>query len=163
MKQNFTQKPASQDEMTVYCLMGEALCMIQHLEAALGHSITLKMNSSVTKDIADQILNKNRTYTLGKAIRLAQKENLYPPSLQNDLNDFLQQRNWLVHNAMFEHRNDLYAESSKAKLFQRIKSISNDARTMQHEIEMDMVNFCTSKGRDMSKILALINGRYERE
>ena len=160
MKQNLSPKPANQDELTLYCHMGEALCMTQVLEAALSHSITLKLNSTATKQIADESLTRHRSYTLGKAIKLSDKVNLYPSELQSKLNDFLQQRNWLAHNTMSEDWQGLLTEVAKNKLFQRIKSISNKAQLLQHEIELDMVAFCESKGRDMSKVLALMNKRY---
>jgi len=160
MKHNLVPKPANQDEVTLYCFMGEAICMIQHVEAALSHAITLKLNSEANKEAADEILNKHRGYTLGKAIKMSASEKIFVESLQNGLIDFLQERNWLVHKAMFESKDDLHVESAKIKLFQRIKSISNTAQVLQHEIELDMVIFCTSKGRDMSKILAVINEQY---
>ena len=34
--------PLRKDIASLYCLIGEAVCMIQHLEGALSHSITLK-------------------------------------------------------------------------------------------------------------------------
>ena len=106
MKEKLVFKPANQAEIALYCLMGEALCIIQELEEALSHSITLKKHSAVTKERADEILNEQRSYTLGKAIKLAGKEKLYLLPLQNDLEDFNQKRNWLVHKAMFESRDD---------------------------------------------------------
>jgi hypothetical protein len=159
MEQNLTTKPANQIEYTLFTLMGEALCKTQVVEQALSHSITLKTHPSVCKEEADQVLNKNRSYTLGKAIKLAQKDNLYSTSLQKALDDFLELRNWLVHNAMAEGKDSLYIDSLRNLLFQKIKSISNEAFKIQHAIELDMINFCESRGRDMSKILAVINER----
>lgn len=96
------------------------------------------------------------------AIKLSANENIFVQSLQNELHDFLQQRNWLIHKAMFESKDDLLVESAKIKLFQRIKSISNTAQVLQHEIELEMLDFCKSKGQDMPKIRALINERYRK-
>ena len=42
MPSEYKKKSANQDEINLYCLVGEALCMVQHLEDALSHSITLK-------------------------------------------------------------------------------------------------------------------------
>jgi hypothetical protein len=136
--------------------MGEAVWKIQVVEQALSHSITLKMNPAETKERADEFLKQHQSYTLGKAIRVVIKENLYSLSLQEELNDFLEQRNWLVHKAMFESRNDLNTDNEKEELFKKIKSISDKAESIQHQIEYDMINFCSSKGQDMSKILALL-------
>ena len=160
MKRKLVQISASQNEITLYCLMGEALCRIQHLEGALSATITLKLNSDASKQVADEFLNKQRRYTLGTAIQLSAKDNIFVPPLKDELNDFLQHRNWLVHNAMFDCMNEPGNESTKQKLFDRIENISNTARTLQHEIELDLVKFCESKGRDMSKARAVINAQY---
>lgn len=162
MKENLASKPASRDEMAFYCIMGEALCMIQELESALSHSITLKKHHAVSKKLADDALIKHHEgHTLGKAIKLAEEENLYPLPLQKDLSDINKRRNWLIHKAIFETRSDPYLDPIKHNLFQKIKSIANDARRLQHEIELDMVEFCTSRGRDMSNVLAVIEERYK--
>ncbi len=160
MKENLVSKPASREEMAFYCVMGEALCMIQELESALSHSITLKKYHAVNKKQADNALIKQHEgHTLGKAIKLAKEENLYPPSLQKDLGDFNKRRNWLIHKAIFETRDDPYLDPRKHQLFQKIKSIADNARRLQYEIELDMVAFCASRGRDISKVLATIEMR----
>src|SRR5262245_17321093 len=98
MEANAIKIPANQDEITLYCFMGEALLKIQIVEQSLSHSITLKMNPAETRERADEFLTQHLSYTLGKAIKVAVRENLYSLSLQEQLNDFLVQRNWLVHN-----------------------------------------------------------------
>ena len=161
MKENIKKIPANQDEITLYCFVGEALWKIQIVEQALSHSITLKMNPAATKEHADEFLKQHQTYTLGTAIKVAIKEKLYNSSLQDKLNAFLGQRNWLVHKAMSESQHGLNWENKKEELFQNIKSISDRAESIQREIEYDMINFCSSKGKDMSKILALLKLQEE--
>ena len=156
MKESVKKIPANQDEIILYCFVGEALWKIQIVEQALSCSITLKMNPAETREKADEFLKQHQRYTLGKAIKIAIDEKLYSLSLQDQLNAFLVQRNWLVHKAMFENQNDLNTENKKNELFNKIKTISDQAENIQHEIEYDMINFCSSKGRDMSKILMLL-------
>ena len=156
MRGNVIKIPANQDEITLYCFVGEALWKIQIVEQALSHSITLKMNPAATKQRADEFLKQHQSYTLGTAIKVAIKEKLYDSSLQDELNAFLGQRNWLVHKAMSESRHGLNWENKKEELFQKIKSISDRAENIQREIEYDMISFCSLKGKDMSKILALL-------
>lgn len=156
MRENTIKIPANQDEITLYCFVGEALWKTQIVEQALSHSITLKMNPAETKERADEFLKQHQSYTLGKAITIAIKEKLYSLSLQNELSAFLEQRNWLVHKAMPESQNDLNTENKKNELFNKIKSISDKAESIQREIEYDMLNFCLSKGKNMSKTLALL-------
>lgn len=114
------------------------------------------MNPDKTKEMADEILKQHQSFTLGQAIKLLTKENLYSLELKQELNNFLVQRNWLVHKAIFESRDDLYNNDKKEKLFSKIKSISDKADSIQNEIQYDMINFCSAKGRDMSKIVALL-------
>jgi TnpA family transposase len=156
MRENVTKIPASQDEITLYCFTGEALWKIQIVEQALSHSITLKMNPEETKERADEFLKQHQSYTLGKAIKVAIDNKLYSLSLQDELNSFLAQRNWLIHKAMYESQNDFNIENKKKELVNKIKSISDKAESIQREIEYDMINFCSTKGKDMSKILALL-------
>jgi hypothetical protein len=156
MEANVIKIQANQDEITLYCFVGEALWKIQIVEQALSHSITLKMNPAETKERADEFLKQHQSYTLGTAIKVAIKEKLYDSSLQDELNAFLRQRNWLVHKAMSESHHGLSWEDKKEELFQKIKSISGRAESIQRKIEYDMINFSSSKGKDMSKILALL-------
>jgi hypothetical protein len=161
MRENATKIPANQNEITLYCYIGEAVWKIQVVEQALNHSITLKMNPETTKEHADEILKQHKSYTLGRAIQIASKEKLYDSSLQVELNAFLGQRNWVVHKAMSENHHGLNWENKKEELFQRIKSISDRAEVIQRELEYDMINFCSSKGKDMSRIVALIKLQEE--
>jgi hypothetical protein len=156
MRDNIIKIPANQDEITLYCFVGEAVWKIQIVEQALSHSITLKMNPAKTKEQADEFLKQHQSYTLGQAIKVATKEKLYSLSLQGELNAFLEQRNWLVHRAMFESQNEINTKNKREELFNKIKSISDKAESIQSEIEYDMISFCSSMGKDMSKVLALL-------
>lgn len=156
MKDNIIKIPANDTEINLYCYMGEALLKSQIAEQALSHSITLKMNPAETKERAECFLKQNQRYTFGQAIKIAIKEKLYNSSLQDELNDFLQQRNWLVHNVICGNEEDLNAGNIKEELFHKIKSVSDKAERIQYLIEHDMIDFCSSKGKDMSETLELL-------
>ena len=156
MRENIIKIPANENEITLYCFVGEAIWKIQIVEQALSCSITLKMNPDATKEKADKVLKQHQSYTLGMAVNIASKEKLYESSLQEELYTFLGQRNWLVHKAMAESHHDKNWENEKEELFHKIKSISEKAESIQHKIEYDMINFCSSKGKDMSRILKLL-------
>lgn len=145
--------PANESEITLYCFLGEALIKIQALEQALSHSITLKMNPDETKEKADEFLKKQQGYTLGKAINTALEKKLFTTVIQEELNSFLKQRNWLVHSVIIGNEENFNAENIKEELFQKIKSISDKAEIIKHAIEIDLLEFCSSKGKDMSKIM----------
>ncbi|MFC7774000.1 hypothetical protein [Flavobacterium sp. GCM10027622] len=156
MEANRTKIPANQDEINLYCFLGEALLKTQMVEQALSHSITIKMNPAETKEKADEFLKQNQSYTLGQAIKIAIKQKLYNSSLQDELNAFLQQRNWLVHKVICGNEEDLNAGNIKEELFNKIKSVSDKAESIQRTIEYDLIDFCSSKGKNMSKIVALL-------
>jgi hypothetical protein len=156
MNEDVIKIPANRREIDLYCSIGEALLKTQIVEQALSHSITLKMNPAETKEKADEFLKQNQTYTLGQAIKIAVKEKLYNLKLQDELNAFLQERNWLVHKVICGNEEDFNAGNIKEELFHKIKSISNKAESIQYAIEYDLIDFCSSKGKNMSKIVELL-------
>lgn len=159
-----TTHPA-QDAKDLYCLIGEAVCMIQHLEGALSHSITLKKDvrypHSLSKDKADICLKRNQRYTLGKAIQLAKDNDLYPETFFSELRAFLDERNWLIHNFVCNNLEYMHTASKRALLLRRIKEISNKAREFQLAIEYDLIEFSESVGVDMSRVRAAIEQYYQ--
>jgi len=152
MKENMKRIPANESEIILYCFLGEALLKIQILEQALSYSITIKMNPDETKEKADEFLKRQQRYTLGQAIRIALEKKLFNTAIQDELNFFLEQRNWLVHSVLIGNEEDFNAGNIKEELFQKIKSISDKAEDIKRVIEYDMIDFCSSKGKDMSKI-----------
>lgn len=148
--------PANEDEISLYTYAGEALWKIQVVEQALSCWITLKLNPKADMDQADVFLKELQGYTLGKAIKKARENKLVNESLENKLYPFLGERNWLIHKSLSEiHHEFDYCNKRKeiiSNLCKRIKSISDTAETIQREIEYDMINFCESQNRDMSKI-----------
>lgn len=152
-------RPATQEEIALFALMGQALLNIQVLEECLSASITLKVDvgypRKASKAEADELLKKRRAFTLGKAIKAALKEELYTDDLQKALVAFLDERNWLVHKSI----DDIYAPTGRNALFQRIKNIAMEAHRIQREIEDDLIVFSESNGMDMSRVRAAIQ-RY---
>ena len=156
MKENKIRIPANTSEITLYCFLGEALLKIQMLEQALSYSITIKMNPDETRENADESLKKQQRYTLGQAIKIALEKKLFNTAIQDELNSFLEQRNWLVHSVLIGNEEDFNAGNIKEALFQKIKSISDKAESIQRVIEYDMIDFCSSKGKDMTEIKELL-------
>jgi hypothetical protein len=156
MPENKIRIPANNSEITLYCYLGEALIKIQMLEKALSHLITIKMNPDETKEKADEFLKKQQRYTLGTAIKTALENKLFNMTIQDELDSFLKQRNWLVHSVLIGNEEDFNAGNIKEALFQKIKSISDKAESIQRVIEYDMIDFCSSKGKDMTEIKELL-------
>lgn len=156
MKESIIKIPANDNEITLYCFLGEALFKTQIVEQTLTHSITLKTNPDETKERADNFLKNYQSYTLGRAIKVAIKKKLYNLSMEDELNAFLKKRNWLIHKAICGIEEDLNAGNIKEELFYKIKSISDKAESIKRAIEYDMIDFCSSKGKDMSQIVELL-------
>ncbi len=156
MEKDIIKIKANNNEINLYCFLGEAVLKTQMVEQALSYSITLKMNPAETEERADECLKQYQRYTLGQAIKIAIRENLYNLSLQNELNAFLNQRNWVVHKVIIGNEEDFNAGNIKEELFHKIKDISDKAESIQREIEYDLIDFCSSKGKDMSETLALL-------
>ncbi|WP_113661529.1 hypothetical protein [Pedobacter nanyangensis] len=156
MKEKIVRIPANNSEITLYACLGEALMKTQVAEQALSHSITLKKNPDETKEQADEFLKRQQRYTLGHAIKIANEEKLYNISLLEDLNAFLVQRNWLVHNVIPGNEEDFNARVIKNELLDKIESIRDKAEVIHRKIEYDLIDFCESKGKDMSKIRAAL-------
>ena len=152
MEKNVNRIPANDTEITLYFHLGEALLKIQMLEQSLSYSITLKMNPDETKEKADEFLKKQQRYTLGSAIKTALEKKLFNLDIQEELNAFLKERNWLVHSVIIGNEENFNARIIKEALFQKIKSISDKAESIQRIIESDLIDFCNSKGRDISNI-----------
>lgn len=157
---NFSTKFGSQDVIPLYCLIGEAICMIQHLEGALSYSITLKKDVKyphrISIEESENYLNKNQSYTLGKAIKLAKENSLYHDTLYSDLEALLEERNWLIHKFVHHNLDDMHVTSIRDRLFHRIKTISNKAIMLQRAIEADLIEFSESVGMDMSRVRTAI-------
>lgn len=160
MSENYRFKKASDQEVSLYCLVGEAVCAVQHVEEALSHSIVIKKIRPEFKKKADNLLEVHRSYTLGKAIMIAKKEDLYTESLQKELDEFLSKRNWLIHKSVAQSRREWDLNVSREKLMARIKAISVQAHNLQRLIEEDLMQFVEESGVDMSRVKAEISKYY---
>ena len=120
----------------------------------------MKTPSGMPKSEADKALIKYRSLTLGQAVGLAKKEQLYSKPLLGEFEKFLHERNWLVHKSIAQGRDEWDLNKSRDELFRRIKWISTQAQRLQHSIEEDLMNFSEANGIDMSKVKAEIKKYY---
>lgn len=152
--------PADEDEIKLYTYLGEALWKIQTVEQALSFSITLKLNSDADMDKADAFRKSLQHFTLGKAINEAKNNKLFETSFQEELYSFLNERNWLVHKSLAEVQHEFdYINKRKGiinTLCNRIKDISDNAEIVKRKIEYEMIEFCESQNRDMSKMREIL-------
>jgi len=157
MSKEYHFKKASQHELTLYCFIGEAVCAVQHIEDALSHSIVLKKNKPRLRAEGEKLLEKHRSYTLGRAIKIAEDACLYPEPLQEELKEFLKERNWLIHKSIAQNRDELDLNISWDKLFSRIKAIHKKGLKLLQLIEEDLILFSEENGVDMTRVRNEIN------
>ncbi|WP_318345681.1 hypothetical protein [Flagellimonas baculiformis] len=160
MIENIIFKEASKNEIILYTFLGESLCAVQILEDALSHSIVLKKTEPDQKKEADELLKKQRKYTLGKAINIIKQESLFPKPLEIELSKLLTERNWLIHNCITENKDDLKSDSYFEKLSERIKDITLKAHKLQISIELDLIEYSEKKGIDMTNVKNAMNKYY---
>ena len=151
------KRPASQGEILLFTMMGQAMLSIQVLEECLSASITIKVDMGhprkISKVEADEKLkHRLRKYTLGGAIKEASKNKLYSEDIHSALGAFLKERNWFTHRIV----DDVYTPAKWDALFVRIKSIANEAHRIQRAIEDDLISYSEANGLDMSNVRATI-------
>jgi hypothetical protein len=138
-----------QEKFTIlYSLLGKAVWSIQHLEDALNPAIAIKNPKAINRVAGDKIRNSNRERPLGRAIGRAEQEKIFDEVFQKKLKSFLTERNWLIHRCMHESVDDVGMILDDNQLFQRIKNIELLATSLKEAIEIDMINFCSSNGRN---------------
>lgn len=150
-------RPATQEEVVLFTIMGQALLNIQVLEECLSASITLKVDVGYPRKLSkveaeEKLKRRLRKYTLGEAIKEASAKKLYAEDVQLALEDFLHERNWFTHRIV----DDVYTPAKWGTLFVRLKSIANEAHRIQRAIEDDLILFSEANGLDMSNVRVAI-------
>ena len=150
-------RPAAQEEVVLFTMMGQALLNTQVLEECLSASITLKVDVGYPRKLSkaeanEKLKRRLRKYTLGDAIKEAAAQKLYTGDVQLALETFLQERNWFTHRIV----DDVYTPAKWGALFARLKAIANEARRIQRAIEDDLILFSEANGLDMSNVRAAI-------
>ena len=114
--------------------------------------------------MADDVLASYRRLPLGRAVECAEKEKTYDGAFLKKLQDFVDERNWLIHRSMRESVDDIGAILDQDVLFQRIHAIGVSAIAIKEEIEVDMLKFCSANGRDdIRSLLAEVYAEWKRE
>ena len=148
------RRQISSEELGVlYQLLGEGVWYLQNLEDALHSCITVKrdirIRGSVSLEKGMKILAKNRAQVLGKSIKDAKEAGIFNQSLQDRLEEFKEERNWLIHRSVHEKREDLYVDETRFALMERIKKFSEEALQLQSILCQELEDFVFSQ--DISK------------
>lgn len=139
------------DELLAFFrLIGSGIWYLQHVEDALSTYITVKTEikerGGASAENAKLLLSKHRKNTLGTSIKLAKERQVLHPELLAMLEAFKRERDWLVHRSLHENGSDLYLNSDRHLLLERLNKFSEDAKKLQRLIAEELEDFVASKG-----------------
>lgn len=133
-----------------FWLIGSGIWYLQHVEDALSTYITVKAEikerGRTDANNAELLLSKHRKNTLGTSIRFAEDSQVLSPELLSRLKAFKLERDWLVHRSLHENGDDMYLESDRHRLLERLAKFSEDAKKLQRLIAEELEDFVVSKG-----------------
>jgi hypothetical protein len=143
------RRQINDDELNnLYALIGKGIWHLQYLEDALHTYITIKrdikIRGSIKLEKAAELLAKNRMNVLNKSIKEAKEAQVISLSLQERLENFKEERNWLVHRSVHQNGDDLYVDELRYALMERLEAFSCEAIVLQKLIDKELEDFCVS-------------------
>lgn len=95
---------------------------------------------------AEAVLAKHRSHTLGISLRIAREGQVLSPSLQDRLEKFKEERDWLVHRSLQESGDDLYIDERRSLILKRLAGFSEEAVILQRLIYAEVEQFVVAQG-----------------
>lgn len=139
----------------LFTLIGKGIWHLQNVEDALHTYITvkrdIKIRGSMSSEQAEAILLKHRTRPLGISSKISREAKVLSPSLQERLDHFKEERDWLVHRCVHEHREDLYGNDKRYELIRRMERFSEEAKAIQKLIAKELEDYVVAQ--DVSREL----------
>lgn len=152
-----------EDVKRLFHLLGRAIWFLQHLEKAVTTFNAMKKlqrkrdkGQKITKEMAKEALTRERAQTLGPLIATAKRERTIPAQLMNRFDDFLKERNWLIHKCVIEEYLSQRGSDSKTRLFMRIEKFIEETIALRHETHMLMESWYVSAGYDLESAYSLV-------
>ncbi len=138
---------------TVYRALGRALWITQAFENTLAYylTMTLKLAPDVAEEEARAILERTQKKTLGQLLRLCENTEM-STKVEDRLEHFLQERNWLIHRSWRECSTDILNETRRSALLERIDGISDQAKHWNAEFLRLLKSWCERRGMDMREV-----------
>ncbi len=152
----------SPDELDdLYYLIGKCIWYVQYVEDALHTLLALKVEIKipgvVAEEQANNFLAKHRRSTLGTALRIAKEHNALPESLFNRLAKLKEERDWLVHRSQNQDGRNLYTDSGRKDVLERLESLYEETKLLQSEVADQVHAFVLSCGIKKEKIEEIAN------
>lgn len=121
-------------------LVGEAVWHLQHVESVLSTYLTIKSTKPNKEEVANS-LKKYRSFTLGQAIKIGKEKNIIPPLMLYELENFKEERNWLIHKSIYQNYTD-FLDGKQSKIFlKKINNFTNKAISLYKSITKDLEEF----------------------
>lgn len=143
----------------LYSTIGNGIWHLQKLEDALHTFITvkcdIKVRGSVSTEKAEAILSKHRSNTLGRSLNIARSADLFSTGLQARLDQFKEERDWLVHRSVYKNGQDLYLDGKRYALILRIQNFLEEALILQKLVAEELENFVVSQGVSREQIMRI--------
>jgi hypothetical protein len=156
METHQIKRPDPSAYIELHALIGIALWKAQAFEDALAYFITLvlKLPPSRAEKEVRAVLAKMQSKTLGNLIaelRMA-KTSTAVTEFEQRVNQFVDERNWLVHDSFRENGTDLFEPQKLPPLFARLNAISDEALALQKRFGESVVEWTKAQGIDQSTI-----------
>ena len=127
--------------------IGHALWEVQGLEQLITKYFSF-INIYEIPDFTDKYFRN----TLGRIVRELIKVTELDERFERRLDDFVDERNWLVHRIRLRHFNDLMKNSDFQSLIERIVDLSEEARNLIHVFDDLMMEHCKQLGNNLGII-----------
>ena len=151
-----------EDVNCLFNVLGQAVWYLQHLEKVMTTFNALKIlqrkkvkKVEITQKMAQKVLDKQRRQTLGPLIGTAKREKTIPKKLMNRFDDFLEERNWIIHKCVVDEYLSLRNVNSKNKLFKRIERFVAESKALSREIHNLMESWYDTSGYDLDYAYSL--------
>jgi hypothetical protein len=142
-----------------YRRIGSAIWHFQYLEDILVNFLCLKTvherrcsGEAVSMPDAQVLLAEKRKLTLGPLIESCISRKIISSENRARFDAFKVERHWLVHRSMIESGDDLYHETTRDAVFDRIAAIQEEARSLGSVMFQDLQSWVASHGVDLDTV-----------
>src|SRR3989338_5551149 len=139
------------DELSyLFQRVGKAVWHLQYVEEDLSYFYFIKgilvEPFSMSEEDAEKKLKKTQKETLGSLLSVIERKNLIQDPLLTDLKHLNNERRWLIHKALIENGDDLYTDSGRRRVFDRVENFIHEAVRLQKQVSSETTKYCVSKG-----------------
>lgn len=157
-------KPPFINDSELHRKMGRSLFATQVLDHAIVYYMALWTKSSPAESI--EMVEKHLTKAHGQLVRKLDNLGLKPDWLEDRLEKYRDERNWLVHHIYSKSIEDLYSETKCMTLLERIDKVHAEAKALTEEFMVLNDRWMQESGiseedleKEMKRKIAVINSQ----